>query len=365
MVFSNAGSLQAQSVHGSCVGSINPDGSVNKGDCGASSVPNAPSGGGGYNAVQQMQLQGAHDVGAAIGTAFVNWLLAPPSHNAAQRQQQERQQQWLEQQRQQEMQRQLAEQERLRREAAERFRRNRDELLGNLKGGGSDQELKLKDLDRPVFSPLQKKTGTIDCAMVEIYEAAAALGPQGREFGKDLLRDVRRRVEGGLSKPAPPGEDETFDIVAVTHDSQEAGARADSQMVVDVLVSGNRKTGDVYFHTEYHLSKSGAATTEGQSTVIFDSAGNVNCQEVSSAMARCAAQLNPAAAAAEYCPKPPPAPPAKEAGPKKMNRWFGWMRRGRNDGASSGKILEQRTPAAAPAPAPVKDGATADGLPLK
>jgi hypothetical protein len=132
--------VRAQSVQGACQGSINPDGTLNKGDCGGSSLPAAPAAPSGpsYNPVQQAQLQGAEAVGAAAGQGIVNLLIGKPSNGGsdAQAQQQEdlQQQQIFEQKR-----RREAEARRLQQEADQaQLQKDRGELLGNLKDGSSD-----------------------------------------------------------------------------------------------------------------------------------------------------------------------------------------------------------------------------------
>ena len=127
----------AQSVQGSCVGSINPDGTVNKGDCGGATPPGRPSGG-----ASGAVGQGAHAVGEALGNAIVNALVGKPGPTAAEGQARQRQEQL-------QLQDQLRQRKAIARQgvagdtqqpaAQNGFQQDKDQLLGALKGDQPDE----------------------------------------------------------------------------------------------------------------------------------------------------------------------------------------------------------------------------------
>jgi len=120
------------------VGEIKPDGSLDRSACGSY----APSGGaGGLSASQQMQLQGAQAIGAAIGAGLVNMFRGDPNAEL-QKQQLKQQQDLLEQQRRQE----AAEKKRQKDEA---FRKTRDQTVQGFKGEAAPTGIADPRCDKP------------------------------------------------------------------------------------------------------------------------------------------------------------------------------------------------------------------------
>lgn len=132
-----------QSVSSSCVGAYDANGNLvpcnnapAQAPASTAQAPGSARPAQAPNAMQQMQLQGARNAGAALGNGIVNLFRAKPATTDDQTDQQQvelrQQQQQLGQQfQQQQLERQRREQDQAADQAA--FQRQRDELLGSLK----------------------------------------------------------------------------------------------------------------------------------------------------------------------------------------------------------------------------------------
>jgi hypothetical protein len=294
--------LAQPSVGASCVGSTDANGdftSASAGGCDSSQTP-APSGSN-LNSAQQMQLDAAYGVGSAIGSAFVDWLLAPPpSHEVERRRAVEQTRQRY----QRELQRREQESLRMEQEHAA--------VSSSLKGIGSSQELAAKDLgntgtlstgDARTLESLKNQVRAIDCAMAGVYQATKKLGAGGAAFSEALNRDVLD-LEARLPSAASPNGNNVFEIGTVSRDSMQQGGAGGSQMIANAVVSRHVDTGETVVIVSYSAGKGKAK--EGQSVLLLDRDGNVECQQLSPAAAGCMRRYNSAYAAAEYCPNPPP-----------------------------------------------------------
>jgi len=307
-----AGPAFAQSVEGSCVGSYDDANGnfVSKaaGGCNVSAPP-APSGGGGF-ATQQMQLDAAYAVGSAIGAAFASWLASPPAHHDTQRAIQQARQRLARDKQRQDTER-------------EHYRQEHEQVLSETKGSEFVGELSEKELGNTGALPrrtvtaqemqavesLKNQVRTIDCAMAEVYELAEGLGPDGKAFAGALAEDVLE-AERTLPQAAPAasGACKTF---ALSRDSSAESSRSGNaaQMVVHATSTRFADTGQTVVTIVYELSRAGARTKQGQSVVVLNSAGTVDCEEVTPAAARCLKRAKLAGGAfsgKRYCPRPPP-----------------------------------------------------------
>ena len=312
-------SLLRAAESGSCVQSTCtcPDGRTVTGacdqDCAAVcgvSASGAPArGAAGLTPMQNMELQGAYGVGQAIGSAFTNWLLSPGSGDRGEQahQQSLRQQQVLSYEqtlkRQQEEARVQA--ERRDREAAKiRFRRQHDSLMAHLKDE-PEKTLAPKDPDtEQTLTGLKSQVRAMNCAMAEVYDAAGAIGPEGAAINADLRRQLL-----GIYKELPTldlGASRPFSI-----DHMDSGRKGDAQFVLQGRLQRDEATGRTTIDVNYSFSKNGKEKRAGQSFVVLDTLGDIECQHVTGAAARCLSQFNPAWSAKEYCPRPGPIPKEK------------------------------------------------------
>jgi len=333
MMGSGIGSALAD-VSGSCVeGTATctcPDGRVVSVSCNQQCTPalcgtaspgrsQSSSGGStGFTPVQNAELNGAYNVGQAIGTAFINWLFSPtPDHSAQIAQQQ--QQALLAQQQEQAR---IAEERRQRELARIQFQQARDQTIANLKGSAPDQALAPKDdvPDQPLtlknpdteqtLTSLKNQVRTIECALGEVYQAADALGHDGMEYSNDVSKQAMAAYKH-LPEIPQDGAKNTYDVIDFSDDSMKSVHNAqsnkplDTQLVTRVLVSREGETGNTHIIVDHSVYKDGKKISEGQSTAILNSLGDVECQDVTSATAKCMSQFNPASSNVRNCPKPP------------------------------------------------------------
>jgi hypothetical protein len=276
------GYAYAQPVSSSCVGERMPDGSVNRAGCNPSPAPSAPSqgSGSGLTPAQQMQLQGARDVGSAIGTGISNMLFGSPQDKAAQERRA-----LIEKQEQQ----QLLEQERRRREAEQiRARNQSDRVLTNLKDDRPEAQRSA------ATTAARRQAKAIDCAMSEVYQAAQALGSAGPEFAEGLRQDIRT-AQAALARRPPSGEILSFTVLDPSQDYMRKGPEGEIQMVAHVGIVRDEYLGEVHVSINYSLTKNGQEQSSGDSLIHLHRTGALLENRVSPMTSRCLASLEPPA----------------------------------------------------------------------
>jgi hypothetical protein len=309
---------------------------------GGGSGGSMPSGGG-LTPAQQVFVNGMGQIWGAMLHNMMQPRPAPvaPAGPTLEQQQAQFQQQQLEYQRRQEAAQRQQEADR----AAEE-RRQTDEMADHLKGqlqmdSGDGTELDLKhDPEAPPKAPMNSKSPALalDCAMAEVYETAASLGPGGRSFADGLRRDVAHAKRELKTIPSD-GAPNTCDIVDFSRDSMSEGVKGSSRLFVDARVTRIPGTGQTVVALVYSLSNGKKTGREGQDVIVLNSEGGVDCRQATPAATKCAARFDPKSAGTDYCPKPPPeqTPPYPACGSAR---------------------------ASAPAPAPESEASSVSGTPV-
>jgi len=270
----------------------------------------APTGAG-LTPAQQVFVNGMGQIWGQMLQSAMQPRPAPaaPAGPTVEQQQAQYQQRLLERRRQQEAERRQQEAERA---AAERRERDEiaDHLNGQLKmdsGAGPELSLKHDDPANPPKGPTNSKNPALalDCAMADVYEAAASLGAGGKRFANRLRLQVLHAKREMSTNPSDRSSN-TCDIVDFSRNSMDDGIQGPSQLVVSARSTHVRETGQTVVNVLYTLSNGKEKAREGQDVIVLNSSGGVDCQQATPAAARCVARFDTKSASTDYCPRPAP-----------------------------------------------------------
>lgn len=132
----------------------------------------------------------------------------------------------------------------------------------------------------PGSESLRTQARILDCSMGEVYQAAEAMGPGGREYAAELRRDMED-VKKRLPIGKPPGEGRGGVDLTLNH--AEGGAR----LTTHVLVSLERETGNTLVDVAYSITRPGARERGGHSTALLNPSGSIERREAAPAVMKC------------------------------------------------------------------------------